>query len=130
MNKTLLISCVFLLLSCGMEQKKISSSIIDAETLAIDPPPLPRQNNTFIEDSSNELAEGEVKLDSISDTSPISQKKQQIEKVNKSKKTVTPKRGLKSTNTKNSLSMYCGAQNKTGGRCVRKVRGGGRCWQH
>ncbi len=113
-----------------MEEKKISSSIIDADALAIDPPPLPKQKNTFPEGPSNQLAEGDVKLGAMSETSPTPQKKQQVKKRNKLKKTVNPKKRLKSTNNKSSLSMYCGAQNKTGGSCRRKVRGGGRCWQH
>lgn len=29
-----------------------------------------------------------------------------------------------------SQSTTCGAKNKTGGYCQRKVSGGGRCWQH
>jgi len=30
----------------------------------------------------------------------------------------------------NPTSTVCGAKNKTGGYCKRKVAGGGRCWQH
>lgn len=29
-----------------------------------------------------------------------------------------------------SSSNYCGASTKSGGSCRRKVKGGGRCWQH
>ncbi|MDA3614669.1 hypothetical protein [Polluticaenibacter yanchengensis] len=29
-----------------------------------------------------------------------------------------------------TVSTTCGAKNKTGGFCKRKVSGGGRCWQH
>src|SRR5690606_28669742 len=38
--------------------------------------------------------------------------------------------GTGSGGSTSRVSSVCGAKNKTGGYCKRKVSGGGRCWQH
>ena len=63
---------------------------------------------------------------------------QDIEKGKPKEETKNTKKSTKSQNVRSksssssssSYSGTCGAPTKKGGSCRRKVRGGGRCWQH
>lgn len=50
--------------------------------------------------------------------------------VTNQKKTTSYSNTYSSSSSNSSYVGVCGARTKSGGSCKRRVRGGGRCWQH
>jgi hypothetical protein len=88
-----------------------------------------RASNSSVEKTQNKNVQ-EIAANSAKTVQPISGNTNQNAAVKNASASLTLTKTESLQNTADEPVYFCGAQTKKGTPCGRKVRGGGRCWQH